>query len=74
MEHRRDEFHATLEEPLMNAWNNGRSITSMNSEPLHPKLQTWKEINKMEWKQETHLHVKESTYWEKQQHMNLYCE
>ena len=30
-----------------------------------------KEINKLEWKQETHLHVKENTYWEKQRHMNL---
>ena len=30
-----------------------------------------KVINEMEWKQETHLHVKENTYWEKQRHMNL---
>ena len=30
-----------------------------------------KAINKLEWKQETHLHVKENTYWEKQWHMNL---
>ena len=67
MENQQDEFHATLEEPLVNAWNSGQSISSMNSEPLYPKLQALKSIYKMEWKQETHLHIKESMYWRKQQ-------
>ena len=31
VEHQRDEFHATLEEQLINVWNSNRSITSMNS-------------------------------------------
>ena len=31
MEHQRYEFHATLEEQLINVWNNSQSIMSMNS-------------------------------------------
>ena len=31
VEHQRDEFHATLEEKLINVWNSNQSITSMNS-------------------------------------------
>ena len=31
MEHQRDEFHATLEEQLINVWNNSWSITSINT-------------------------------------------
>ena len=31
VEHQRDEFHATLEEQLINVWNNSWRIMSMNS-------------------------------------------
>ena len=41
----------TLEETLVNTWNNIRSIASMNSELLYPKSQIWKKnrIEKENW-------------------------
>ena len=47
----------TLEETLVNTWNNRWSIASMNSELLYPKSQIWKK-NRMEKENWNNIHIR----------------
>ena len=74
MEHQQDEFHVTLEEPLLipeQQWENNK-YEFRTTIPYVAGMKSNKQ-NGVETRKHN-LHVKESTYWEKQQHRNLCCE